>query len=281
VTVAAEPALIERAKQGDREAFAELYAPIERPVAAFLYRMVAVRQDAADLAQETAVCALESIADFPGATFQQAVSFRVWIFRRAAEVALEYLANARRWDPDTLLQAFKRAAERASMRRQLVKLHKSASHTTYDIREHIDFCFTCMSRTLPPQETAALLLAGVNGFSSEEAAQISSVSTEVFRFRFGQGRQTLAEHYDERCSLINKDGTCSECANLHTLLYADRRSTEQALFQLEIEQHATPAARAATFERRLAIVRAIDPLHAAGSKLHDQFLTLTREISGY
>jgi RNA polymerase sigma-70 factor (ECF subfamily) len=138
-----------------------------------------------------------------------------------------------------------------------------------------------MSRTLPPQEEAALLLAGNHGFWPAEAAQITGVSVDVFRFRFEQARQTLVEHYDERCSLINKNGSCSECAGLHTLLYADRRSTEQALFQIELEPHATPAARAGAFERRLAIVRAVDPLHAEGAKFHELLMSLTREAAAY
>lgn len=279
--VAAEPALIERARQGDREAFSDLYVPLERSLAAFLYRMVAVRQDAEDLAQETALRALEGIAQFPGAAFRQTVSFRVWIFRIAAEAALDYLKSARRWDPGVVIRAFQRAAGHSPSRSKLVKLHKSRIHTAYDIREHIDFCFTCMSRTLPPQEAAALLLAGVHGLALEEAAEISGVPADVFRFRFEQARRTLAEHYDERCSLINKNGSCSECANLHTLLHAGRPATEQALFQIDIQQHATPAARAGDFERRLAIVRAIDPLHAEGAKFHELFMNLTREFSGY
>lgn len=94
-----EPELIERARAGDRAAFARLYAPVERPLAAFLYRMTAMRLDAEDLAQQTVVRALETIGEFSGAS-----SFRTWIFRLAAQAAMDYLRSRKQWDPDAQIR---------------------------------------------------------------------------------------------------------------------------------------------------------------------------------
>ncbi len=267
---------MERARQGDREAFAELYAPLERPLAAFLYRMIAVRADADDLAQETAVEALETIERLaPGA------SFRPWIFGIAARVAVGHLAGEKTWDPEALFRAGQRAREDAGVRRRLQALHDSDLHTSYNLREHIDFCFTRLGRTLPPHEQAALLLAEVHGFSPEEAATAQGIPSQTLRFRVQQARQTLVEHLDQRCSLINKDGSCNECAALDTLTYADRRHTEQALFQIDLEPRPTAQERAAAFDRRLAIVRTIEPLHAEGTKFHEFLMELTRKFTRY
>lgn len=276
VPAATESALVTRARSGDRGAFAELYEPLERQLASFLYRMVAVRQDAEDLAQETAVRALEGIADFP-----EEVSFRTWMFRMAVQAALDYLDAQKRWRPDALLQAGKRTAEDPPVRRRLQKLHKSGLHTTYDIREHIDFCFTFMGRTIPPHEQAALLLAEVYGFSRQEAAEVLGTSREVAQFRLQQARQALVDHFETRCSLINKAGSCGQCASLHTMLYEDRRRTELALFQIELEPRPAPPERAGTFDQRLAIVRTIDPLHAEGTRFHEALMEFTRQVNGY
>ena len=270
--VVAETELIERAKRGDRDAFAELYAPVERPLAAFLYRLVAERGDAEDLAQETAVAALEKIAEFPAAS-----SFRIWIFRIAVEAALNHLRGEKQWDPDALI----RAGESSTVLRKLQQIHGSALHTTYNIPEHIDFCFACMGRTLPPQEQATLLLSEVHRFTPEETAETLGISAPVLRFRLQQARESLVEHYDSRCSLINKDGSCKQCVGLDTLLHGDRRHTEQALFQIDLEQRATVRERAGSFDARLAIVRDIDPLHGEGAKLHDSLMNFTREVNGY
>ncbi len=274
----AEADLIARAQSGDRDAFAALYAPLERPLAAFLYRMTAARQDAEDLAQETALRAIEAIGEID---LETAASFRVWIFRLAVDAAIGYLRGRAPWDPDAQIRAGYKAADNAALRKRMKKLHQSGLHTTYDLREHVDFCLTVMGRTLPPQEAAALLVADAHGFTTEEAAQTMSVSPQVFEFRLQQARQTLVEHFDSRCGLINKDGSCNQCAALDALFYGDQRHTQEALFALDLEPQTTAAARAATLVRRLALARSIDPLRAAGARLHDALMTFTREVNGY
>jgi RNA polymerase sigma-70 factor (ECF subfamily) len=276
VEVTTEAALVERAKKGDREAFAQLYSPLERAVAAFLYRMTAMRQDSEDLAQETALAALENIAECPGG-----LPFRTWIFRIAFQLAMQYLEGKGRWDPDRIVDAGRKATEDSSARRGLQKLHQSGIHTTYSIREHIDFCFTCMGRAIPPQEQSALLLAEVHGLPAGEAAEILGIPLQLLEFRVSQARQSLAGIYESRCSLIHKQGACTQCASLDSMLYGDRRHTEQALFQIELEPQPTPEARAATLANRLAIVRSIDPLHAEGTRLHDALMSFTRQANGW
>jgi len=276
VPVLTEAQLIDRARRGDRDAFAELYAAVERPLAAFVYRMLAIRGDAEDLAQETAVTALEKIGDVPAG-----VSFRVWIFRLAAENAFQYLSSEKTWDADMILRADRRVAQNTAARRKLQQEHKSRIQTTYTIREHIEFCFTCMGRTLPPHEKAALLLVAVHGFPVEDAAETLGIPARTLPFHVEQARQTLIEHYESRCSLINKDGSCKQCAGLDTLLYKDRRHTDQELFQIELDPRPTARERAQSFDQRLAIVRTIDPLHGEGARFHEFLMNFTRQASGY
>ncbi len=262
-----EAQLIERAKTGDPDAFAQLYTPMERPLAAFLYRLIAARSDAEDLAQEIAIRALEGIGAFPGASL-----FRAWLFRLAFEAAVEYLRDRPCWHPDAQIRAGRALGSNRAASRRLQVLHDSRLNTIYDLREHIDFCFTCMGRTVPAHEQAALLLVEVHGLSPEEAGQALGIAAEAVRFRVAQARQVLAGHFESRCSLIHRGGDCSECASLHALLHRDRRKTEQALFEIELAPQATPEARAATLDIRLAIIRSIDPLHAQGHKLHESWM---------
>ncbi len=271
-----QAALLDRARAGDRDAFAQLFDQIERPLAAFLFRLIAERQDAEDLAQETVLLAIETIGQSQGAS-----SFRTWIFGLGAQAALEYLRGRKQWDPDAQIRAAYKASGNPGIGRRLLQLHKSRLHTTYNIREHIDFCFTCMGRCLAPHEAAALLLVDVHGFSHEEAAKTLGATAQAIAFRVEQARQALVKHYEERCSLINKNGLCSQCAGLDTMFYKDRRHTEQALFQITLQQQPTAVERAATFPQRLAIVRAIDPIHAEGAKLHEVMMTMTRQANGY
>lgn len=271
-----EAELIARAKAGDRKAFGALYEPVERPLAAFLYRLTASREDAEDMAQEAAIQALEEVERYGGAT-----SFRVWIFRFAARAALEYMKSRPPWHPDAQLLAGQRLGDLAEERRLLEKLHGSGLHTTYQIREHIDFCFTCLGRTLLPHEAAALLLVEVHGFTPEEAGEVLETAADAVRFRIEQAQQALNGFLDSRCTLINKAGSCSHCGGYHTWLYGDRRETEKALFEIELHQGATAQERAATWPARLQIVRSVDPLHGEGTKLHARLMTFLREVSHY
>lgn len=271
-----EAELIGKAKAGDREAFAALYEPVERALAAFLYRLTASRADAEDMAQETAIQALEEVEQFGGAS-----SFRVWIFRMGARTALEYMKARPPWDPDAQLWAGQRLGDLPGERSRLEKLHRSRIHMTYEIREHIDFCFTCMARTLLPHEAAALLLVEVHGFTAEEAGAVLETAAAAIRFRVEQARQALNEAFESRCTLIHKAGSCNHCGGFHTWLYGDHRETQKALFQIELQQLATPQGRAATLNQRLAIVRSLDPLLGQGAKFHDALLTFLREVSHY
>lgn len=270
-----EVELIDRARAGDREAFGQLFTSVERALSAFVYRLIAMRQDAEDLAQETALRALETIDQCP-----TAISFRAWIFRLAAQAAFEYLDSRKQWDPDAQIRAGQKLGDNAALRRRLQKLHGSSIHTTYDIREHIDFCFVCMGRTLPPQEQAALLLSEVHGFSVEEAAETLGIPPQLIRSRVQQAGQTLVAHYETRCGLINRGGSCHQCAGFDTLLHGDLRHIEQALFHIDLQPQPTAPERAATFDARVAIVRGIDPLRAEGMKVHDFLMNLTRDTVG-
>ena len=56
-----ESKLVERAQQGDRDAFGSLVEPWRKPLFGYIYRMVTLRQDAEDLLQDVFVRVLENI----------------------------------------------------------------------------------------------------------------------------------------------------------------------------------------------------------------------------
>ncbi len=66
IAVEEEAQLVERARQGDPDAFGTLVEPWRRPLFGYIYRMVTHRQDAEDLLQDALVRAMESIRKFRG-----------------------------------------------------------------------------------------------------------------------------------------------------------------------------------------------------------------------
>ncbi|HEY7680692.1 MAG TPA: sigma-70 region 4 domain-containing protein, partial [Terriglobia bacterium] len=136
--------------------------------------------------------------------------------------------------------------------------------------EHIAFCFSCIARTLEPEEQAAIMLREVLGFSNDEAARILGVSEPVMRHRLSSARATMTGHFDGLCQLINKTGACWQCKGLRDFAPEANRGAD--LVQIEVKPGVaiTPEN---LFDARLEIVRSADLPTGRSRSLHDNFYT--------
>ena len=89
-----DSALVELAKAGDQAAFAELYTRWFDPVYDFLARMVRNRDEAADVAQDTFLKAMNALGGL-----QKGASFKSWIFTIARNSALNRIEKSGRTRP--------------------------------------------------------------------------------------------------------------------------------------------------------------------------------------
>ena len=92
----ADSSLVELAKAGDQHAFAELYSRYFDPVYDFVSRMTRNRDEAADIAQDTFLKAMNALGGL-----QKGTSFKSWIFTIARNTALNRLEKASRTRPLT------------------------------------------------------------------------------------------------------------------------------------------------------------------------------------
>src|SRR6266542_3912704 len=88
--------LVERARQGDREALEELYLIHFDRIYSYLHMSVGNRHDAEDLTTQTFLKMLESIGRFRW----QAAPFSAWLFRIAHNLAMDHFRARRRWQPE-------------------------------------------------------------------------------------------------------------------------------------------------------------------------------------
>jgi len=86
-----ELALIQRAQQGDQEAFAVLVGEHQRYVYNLALRVVKDEEEALDLAQETFVRAWTVLPNFRGQS-----QFRTWLYRIVTNLCYNRLPNLRR-----------------------------------------------------------------------------------------------------------------------------------------------------------------------------------------
>lgn len=268
ISIEQETHLVALACSGDEGAFTELVEPLRRPLLAYVYRMVTLRQDAEDLLQDVLVRVLQSLSSFRGEA-----RFKTWLFGIATHVCMDHLRAKKRWRVEAQLYGQHETEGDENQMAKLGALMHSPDFV-FEMREHIAFCFSCISRTLEPDEQAAIMLREVLGFSNQEAAKMLEVSEPVFRHRLSSARSKMIGSYDGLCQLINKTGVCWQCKGLQE--FAGPGHSGQELVQIEVA-HGIDITPDSLFEARLNIVRETGFPESKTREMHDLFFEgLTR-----
>lgn len=257
-----ELALVEKAQSGDQAAFGSLVEPWRRPLIGYIYRMVTHRQDAEDLLQDVLVRVLENIREYRGEA-----PFKSWLFGIATHVCLDHLRRKKRWRVEAQKIGEEEAHADPEALPRLMELTRRPEFR-FEIREHIAFCFSCVSRTLPLEEQAAIMLKEVLGFTNQEAAGILSVSEPVFRHRLSAAREKMMGDFERLCALINKSGVCYQCRSLREISGEANRGLD--LVQIEVAP-GIAVNPDNLFDARLAIVRDADLGAGRTRAMHDMF----------
>jgi RNA polymerase sigma-70 factor, ECF subfamily len=268
IPIEQETQLVDRAVNGDQAAFGELVDPLRKPLFSYIYRMVTLRQDAEDLLQDVLVRVLQGLPSFRGEA-----RFKTWLFGIATHACMDHLRSKKRWRVEAQLYGqHETEADEKEVEKLDALLH--SPDFVFEMREHIAFCFSCISRTLEPDEQAAIMLREVLGFSNQEAAKMAEVSEPVFRHRLSAARSKMTGSYEGLCQLINKTGVCWQCKGLHE--FAGPGHNGQELVQIEVAPgiDITPES---LFDSRLRIVREAGFPESKTGKMHDAFFEgLTR-----
>lgn len=117
----------------------------------------------------------------------------------------------------------------------------------FDAREHIAFCFSCVGRSLPFEQQAALITRDVFDLSNQEAADVLGVSHSVLRHALSEARSQMQSHYAGLCSLVSKQGICYQCVGLRSFVPGERQGAEVPDLAASDQD--------ASYRRRLAVVR--------------------------
>jgi len=195
-----EQVTLERARDGDEQAFGELTGPYQHELRVHCYRMLGSLTDAEDMLQETLLAAWRGLAGF-----REQASLRSWLYRIATNRCLNALRTAGRrvqaepvppfeppapsrrgevtWlqpYPDTLLERIPDTAPGPEAR----------YHTT----EAVELAFVAALQRMPPRQAAALVLHDVLGFSTAEAASLLNASQTTIKGLLQRARVSLGRH---------------------------------------------------------------------------------------
>lgn len=265
---------LKKAINGDINAFQQLFLEFQAPLKSYLYRLLTDRNDVDDLAQDTFVKAFDKIGTFTGAS-----SLKTWVFRIATNLAYDFLRNRKRWAPDAQDKARSLAMSTPEIGEAFIHVQQHSPYGTYDVREHIDFCFTCIAKTLTIEQQVALILKDIYHFSRKEISEIMDKTEGVVKHLLFDARQLMIDIFDQRCALINKDGVCHQCTELAGI-YNPKQTQREELLKIKMVAEAESSGKRRLYELRSQLAAEIDPLRSEGADMQDIIMQCTRQAVG-
>lgn len=238
----------------------------------FILRMTASVQDAEDIVQETYLKASSKIDTFRGES-----SLKTWVFRIASNLAKDLLKSKKRWTEDVTDICKDAALQNPQFFQQAMHIRQTSPQGNFEIKEHIAFCFTCVSKSLPLEQHLALLLKEVYGFKVKEIARIMDQSDAMVKYYLHVSRSRMIEVFDHRCSLINKQGICYQCTELNGIFNPKQKAQEE-LAKIEMARDAEDKSKEELFDLRMKILQELDPLTSGAAELQLHHLEHNRQV---
>ncbi len=238
----------------------------------FLLRMTASVQDAEDIVQESYIKAHAKIESFRGDS-----SLKTWVFAIASNLARDLLRAKKRW-PENVTDICKDAAlSNPLFFQEAMQIRQSSPQGQFEIKEHVAFCFTCVSKSLPLEQQLTLLLKDVYGFKVKEIAQIMSQTEAMVKYYLRVGRSKMIEIFDHRCSLINKQGICHQCTELNGI-FNPKQQVQEELVKIQMVRDVESKSKDALFALRMKILQELDPFESGAAVLQLHHLEHNRQV---
>ena len=270
----AVPILLQQAQAGDIRAFHTLFSEFQAQLKSYLYRLLANRNDMEDVAQDVFISAFENIASFRGDA-----SLKTWVFTIATNHARKQLKDRKRWLTDTFERTRQLAHQETSVMQAIDYAHQQAPQGMYEIREHIDYCFTCVSKMLPIEQQIALILKDIYGFKIKEIGLIMEATQSRVKHFLRNARQTMIGIFDETCALVHKNGVCNQCSELNGR-FNPKQDKQAELMKVKWVKNRDKHTTQELYQLRAKLVRGIDPLQANGADLHEVMLRIGHTVNG-
>lgn len=238
-------------------------------LSSFVYRMTKNTENTEDLVQETLLTAIEKQKDF-----NQDASFKTWIFSIATNKTIDFLRKESRWADNVMDKAKQNAMSNPDFFGKLKSINNNSPHGAFEVKEHINLCFTCIAKTLVIESQVALILKDVYGFKVKEIAQIIGRSVSQVKHDLEHARNQMIEIFDKRCALINKKGVCNQCSELNQI-FNPKQHIAAKKNEINFMKNQASKSKKELYALRTDLVAAIDPLNSEGhefQKLHLDFI---------
>ena len=257
-----------------RDNFTDLVKQHQIQLKSFLYRFTTSQEDADDIAQETFAKAFQKFDTFRGDS-----SFKTWLFSIATNLAKDHLRAKQRWTTTAQDKCKELVGKTPELAAKLHNINQTSPYGKYEIREHIDFCFTCIMKTIPLEQQLSLMLTDIYDFRVKEIAEILETTPGVVKHYLHNARTTMQNVFEQRCALVNKKGVCHQCSELNGFNNT-KAETQRKVAEMELVKAAQNPGKERLFFMRTELIKAIDPLNANGTDLHNFLLNCTHKANG-
>ena len=238
----------------------------------YLLRITASVADAEDIVQDTYVKASEKINTFRGES-----SLKTWLFTIASNLAKDNLRAQKRWTENVGDIARASALTDKEFFREAMHIRTTSPHGQFEVKEHIAFCFTCISKSLPLEQQLCIFLKEVYEFKVNEIAVILNTREAMVKYYLHTGRAKMITIFEGRCALINKEGVCHQCSELNGI-FNPKQNTQEELVKIQLVKEAEKGEKEQLFDLRAQILREIDPFNSKASELQLHHLEYNRRV---
>jgi RNA polymerase sigma-70 factor, ECF subfamily len=201
-----ERGLLEAARAGDEDAFAQLVASHRAALHAHCYRMLGSVADADDALQDTLLRAWRALSRFEGRS-----SLGSWLYRIATNACLRAIERRPKRvlpidygpaaDPhDSIGEPLAESVwvepypdERLGLEDGL-----ASPEARYEQRESVELAFIVALQHLPPRQRAVLILREVLGFSAAETAEVLDTTAAAVNSTLQRAHKAVDERLPER-----------------------------------------------------------------------------------
>jgi RNA polymerase sigma-70 factor, ECF subfamily len=230
----------------------------------FIYRLTCNRQEAEDIAQDTFLSAAKNVQNY-----RRESSFKTWVFAIAINKAKNNKKVKKRWQVDYQDKGEALHLTNRELLDKLISKHRSVPDVDFEIKEHINYCFNCVTKTLDLSQQVCLWLKEFYGFKVSEIMEATGMTEGAVKHGLTYARQHMSEVFENRCAFINKKGTCHQCTSLKGIVNPKQNALAEAN---KIKRNGTTTANKTLLDVRIRLIKDINPLEANNSHLHTYML---------
>jgi RNA polymerase sigma-70 factor (ECF subfamily) len=250
----------------------QTFEEIRPSLKSYLLRMTASRHDTEDLVQDTYLKAVNKLDTFRGES-----TLKTWLFAIGSNLAKDHLRSKKRW-PENVTDICKTAAHNnPAFFKEVMQIKSTSAQASFEIKEHIAFCFTCISKSLPLEQQLCVLLKEVYDFKVSEIAAIIDNTEAMVKYYLHTGRSKMVQVFEGRCALINKNGVCHQCSELNGMLNPQQKFQEEVV-KIDMAREAANPDREYLFDLRVQVIKGIDPFESGAAELQLYHLEHNRQV---